>query len=227
VNRVVLWLSLTLCAHPALAGGSHHSPPPSHTPPSHTPSHTPSQHPDTPEPPKPADYKFVVVKDGTFEEMRIEGVGTPGKDGYIEYEHIPGTDQVSIHGVKGIERKPGVKPVPGIGEALKRELLRRYPKKVVTSQLVEVNRTRLLEAWAKTYPHHASGEDLQRVVPALKFEGFDYEITAEPSNTGHSGSIHLKMTPTESTTSITVTNPDALDAILLSSPQRPTRISRD
>lgn len=227
MNKVVLWLSLVVCTQPALAGGSHHTPPPSHptpapshhTPPSHTPAapDTAHSHPVKPDHPRPADYKFVVVKDGTYEEMRIEGIGTEGEDGYINYEHIPGTKQVAIHGVKG------VKGISGVGEALKREVLRRYPAKVVVSQLVDVNRTRLLEAWAKTYPRHASGDDLRRVVPALKFEGFDYEITAQPSNTGHSGSISLKMIPTESKGSVTVADPDALDAVLRSSPQRPTR----
>jgi hypothetical protein len=202
----------------ASAGGTAHKPPPAHGAPT-----PPARAPD-----KPKDLShlresdFEIEKDGHDEEMRIKGIGTPSVDGYISYAHATGPDGkplVSIHSIRGVV---GVK---GVGEALKKELLRRYPKRDVTSTLVETNAVKLLEAWAKGYPHAANahdGESLRDAVPAMKWEGFDYEITAEPSSTGHAGSIKLLMKAVdEGKGAIKVMNPADLDKVLLRSPQRP------
>lgn len=197
------FLALLACVPvAALASGPSRAPAPaaSHAPPKATSSAASS----AAAAPDPTRYEFVVEKDkplAGWEAMRIKGAAED--EGFITYEHVPETEVIVIHLVKGIKGQSGA------GEALKREVLRRYPPKVVRSQLVSTNRDGLLEAWGKDFPHPPSMDALREQVPALKFEGFDYEITVK------SGLIYLKMTPTSGAGMVTVVDPSALDAVFL------------
>ena len=167
---------------------------------------------------------FVVKKDGNDYRMRIKNIGDDD-EGYIDYTLATTPDGGTIVQIDGIK---GVKTIKGVGKALKKEVLRRHPSEI-RSQLVNVNGVKLLTEWAKGYPHRASdknGEKLRRVVPALKFEGFDYEITAESTRSGYAGSIFLVMRAAKrGKGTIKIEDPLELDKVLLTSPQR-SKISK-
>lgn len=164
---------------------------------------------------------FEVKEDGPFSfQMRIKGIGD-NDEGYIDYELNRGENGEKIVSILGIR---GVKNVKGVGEALKKEVLRLHPNKQVVSQLAEVNRSKLLKEWAKDFPHKSggrNGESLRSTVPALKFPAFNYVITAEPSSTS-AGTIKLTMTSTGNGKKgkIVISNPIDLDKVLLASPER-------
>ncbi len=140
-------------------------------------------------------YSFVVEKDGKYTRtMRIKdrdlGVLGDSRSGFIIYDVIThgGKNIVMIRDIKGIRE------IKGVGKTLKKEVLRRFPKREVTSDLVDKNYETLLKAWAKRYPHKsgkAKAESLRKTVPALQFEGFIYTIKAVPKAGG--GRIELKM----------------------------------
>ena len=83
--------------------------------------------------------------------------------------------------------------VPGAGTALKNNLLRRYPNANIVSELNATNRTRLLRAVENNGYETPSLAELQKVVPALKAQGYDFEINVF-YNAG-TGTIKLKMRP--------------------------------
>ncbi len=164
-------------------------------------------------------YKFVVEEDDGEYTMRIKdkkhGVIGDRDSGFIKYRvaTYQNKEIVQINMIKG------VKDIRGVGKVLKKEVLRRYSKRQIRSDLVQVNRKELLKVWAKGYPHAASktnGKLFRGVVPAMKFEGFDYTVTAKPSSTGIGGIIELEMEPARKGTkgSIRIVDPVGLDKIL-------------
>ncbi len=167
-------------------------------------------------------YSFVVKQKGDDYTMQIEhdelGVLGGRNSGYIEYRLVTwqGKDIVQINMIKGI------KEIRGVGKALKAEVLSRYPKRTLTSTLIEKNRERVLKAWAKGYPHSSTernGELLRKVVPAVQFEGFNYTLTAEPDRSGGpGGQISMEMKPARRGRKgkIIIENPVDLDKILVS-----------
>lgn len=213
-RRALLFAVIALAPATATAGSSkgHGSSPPrpppaSHTPSRPTPSHTPP--PKKPAPPKPQpvhqapQFQHKQVKPGLY---RIDIAGAPKEEGYILYEVDPKAGSTKIVYVAGIRGQTGM------GEALKREVLRRHPPKVVHSLLVEVNHTRLLAVWRRTYPKRPSVAELRRDIPALRVEGYHYELVPD----AQSGDIDLVMTPTPGSTTVTVRDEGALDQILKS-----------
>lgn len=165
-------------------------------------------------------YKFVVQRTGEAKRMFIvdEEYGRIGgkNDGYIKYTVAKWKGKKIVH----IDMVEGVKGTKGVGTLLKRELLDRFPKDEIESQLAFANETKLLKAWAKGYPHDkrdTKAEQLRDVVPALRFDGFDYVITPEAKSSG-GGAIMLRMTPADEGDdgSIVVDDPIALDKILAS-----------
>lgn len=168
---------------------------------------------------------FVVKRDGHDYRMRIKDIGDDD-EGYIDYTLASAPNGETLVQIDGVM---GVKSIKGVGEALKKEVLRRHPQREIRSQLVNVNGEKLLTVWAGGFPHGASdknGEKLRRAVPALKFEGFDYEITAKATRSGYAGSIFLVMRAAKrGKGSITIENPLDLDQVLLASPQR-SKISK-
>jgi hypothetical protein len=156
--------------------------------------------------PDPSHYEFIHEKDTPIsgsDVIRIKGA-KEGEEGYIVFQHVPDTQLVIIGNVKGIKGQPGA------GEALKKEVLKRFPPKIVKSQLVATNRDRLLEAWGKGFPKRPSLTSLKSTVPAMKFEGFDYELFAE------NGLIYLEMRPGNGKVIMKDKDQGELDAILLS-----------
>lgn len=158
-------------------------------------------------------YEFVVSKKSQrVWRMQIKdehGVIGGKNNGFVDYEvaNVRGKDIMHIDMAKGSRR------VRGVGEALTKELLRRYPKREIKAELAYVNQKKLLRAWAKGYPHDSrdtDGESLRKTVPALKFEGFNYTITPI------GGSIHFVMQPAKpgKDGSIVVEKPKTLDKIL-------------
>ncbi len=138
-----------------------------------------------------------------------------GKGGFITYRLATWKNKKVVH----IDMIEGVKDVKGVGKMLKKELLRRYPKRSIKSELVEVNEKKLLKVWAKDFPHkkhEKSGKKLLGVVPATSFEGFHYVITPLVHSSGIGGAIELEMKPARrgKKGSIYVTDPIALDKIL-------------
>lgn len=149
-----------------------------------------------------------------------------GKGGFIEYRLATWKNKKVAH----IDMIEGVKGTKGVGKALKKELLRRYPKRSITSELVEVNEDRLLKVWAKGFPHkpnQKSGKSFLGVVPATSFEGFHYVITPLVHSSGIGGAIELEMKPAGKGKkgSIYVTDPIALDKILATSEPEMIRAS--
>lgn len=164
-------------------------------------------------------YKFVVERDGNERTMRIEdkkfGVIGDAKSGYITYRVVKwkGKSIVRIDMIKG------VKGLRGVGKLLKKEVLKRHSKRPIASDLVLVNREKLLKAWAKDFPHkknETNGERFRKVVPAMKFEGFDYTITPKVPSSGVGGTIELEMKRSRgrSKGKIVIDDPIALDKIL-------------
>ncbi len=165
-------------------------------------------------------YEFVVQSDGDEHTMRIKdnhyGLIGDGKSGYIKYRTATwqGKEIVQINMIEG------VKGVKGVGKLLKQEVLKRHKNKTLKSDLVAVNRDKLLKKWAKGYPHSSSdtnGKLFRGVVPAVDFEGFDYIITPKFSSTGTGGSIQMEMKAARkgSKGSIRIEDPLALDKILV------------
>jgi len=164
-------------------------------------------------------YKFVVESDDNEHTMRIKdknfGLIGGGKSGFIKYRVASwqGKDIVQINMIEG------VKETRGVGELLKKEVLRRYSGRPILSELVSVNRTKLLKVWAKGYPHSAGDKDgkmFRDVVPAMKFEGFDYTISPKVQRSGVGGRIEVKMEAARkgSKGSIRIDDPIGLDKIL-------------
>jgi hypothetical protein len=141
-----------------------------------------------------------------------------GKDGYIRYHLACWKNKRAVH----IDMIEGVKGTKGVGKMLKKELLRRYPKRSIKSELVEKNEDKLLRVWAKDFPHkknEKSGKKFLGVVPATSFEGFHYIITPIVHSSGIGGAIELEMKAARrgKKGSIYVTDPIALDKILATS----------
>ncbi len=141
-----------------------------------------------------------------------------GKDGYIRYHLASWKNKKAVH----IDMIEGVKGTKGVGKMLKKELLRRYPKRSIKSELVEKNEDKLLRVWAKDFPHkknEKSGKKFLGVVPATSFEGFHYIITPIVHSSGIGGAIELEMKAARrgKKGSIYVTDPIALDKILATS----------
>ncbi len=139
-----------------------------------------------------------------------------GKDGYIRYHLASWKNKKAVH----IDMIEGVKGTKGVGKMLKKELLRRYPKRSIKSELVEKNEDKLLRVWAKDFPHkknEKSGKKFLGVVPATSFEGFHYIITPIVHSSGIGGAIELEMKAARrgKKGSIYVTDPIALDKILV------------
>ncbi|MBL4634277.1 MAG: hypothetical protein JKY56_10405 [Kofleriaceae bacterium] len=164
-------------------------------------------------------YKFVVEGDDYEYTMQIVdkkyGLIGNGKDGFIKYRLATwkGKEIVQINMIEGVRK------VKGVGEALKKEVMRRHSGRTLLSDLVSVNRSRLLREWAKGYPHSASDKDgsgLSKVVPAMKFEGFNYTITPKVASSGIGGRISMEMEAARKGRdgSIRITDPIALDKIL-------------
>lgn len=149
-----------------------------------------------------------------------------GKGGFIEYRLATFKKKKMVH----IDMIEGVKGTKGVGKALKKELLRRYPKRSIKSELIETNEDRLLKVWAKGFPHKSnqkSGKMFLGVVPATSFEGFHYVITPLVHSSGIGGAIELEMKPARrgKKGSIYVTDPIALDKILATSEPEMIRAS--
>lgn len=139
-----------------------------------------------------------------------------GKGGFISYHLATWKKKKVVH----IDMIEGVKDVKGVGKMLKKELLRRYPKRSIKSELIEKNEDRLLKVWAKGYPHKSSeksGKMFLGVVPATSFEGFHYVITPVLHSSEIGGAIELEMKPARrgKKGSIHVTDPIALDKLLV------------
>lgn len=178
-----------------------------------------------PEPPKSVkqlkSVEFTIEEHGDDEyTMRIvdEEYGEIGdrNSGFLRYHLASWKNKEIVH----IDMVRGVKGTRGVGKMLKKELLRRYPKRYIRSELIEVNQKKLLKAWAKDYPHSSSDKDgkkLRDVIPALSFEGFDYVITPDVHHSGIGGSIELEMKPARrgANGSIRIEDPEALDTILV------------
>lgn len=164
-------------------------------------------------------YKFVVEDDDYEFTMRIEdkkyGLIGGGKSGFIRYR-VATWQNKEIVQINMIE---GVKETRGVGELLKKEVLRRYSGHSIRSELVSVNRSKLLQRWAKGYPHSASAKDgsfFRNVVPAMKFEGFDYTISPKVPSSGIGGRIEVEMKAARKGAkgAIRIDDPIALDKIL-------------
>lgn len=139
-----------------------------------------------------------------------------GKGGFIRYHLATWKNKKVVH----VDMIEGVKGTKGVGKALKKELLRRYPKRSIKSELIEKNEDKLLRVWAKDYPHkksEKSGKKFLGVVPATSFEGFHYIIRPIVHSSGIGGAIELEMKPARrgKKGSIYVTDPIALDKILV------------
>lgn len=177
----------------------------------------------TPEQPKSVKelraYKFVISeKDDEF-KMQIEdeeyGLIGGGKGGFIKYRLATWKGKTIVQ----INMIEGVKGTRGVGKMLKREVLRRHDGRQIESELVSVNRTKLLKAWAKGYPHNASdtnGELFRKAVPAMQFEGFNYVIRPKVPSSGVGGRIELSMSAARRGRDgkIVIEDPIALDKIL-------------
>lgn len=164
-------------------------------------------------------YKFVVEEDDGEYTMRIEdkkfGLIGDRDSGYIRYRIATWKNKevVQINMIKGVQ---GTK---GVGKLLKKEVLKRHSKKPIKSELVSVNRTKLLKVWAKGFPHKKSatnGKMFRGVVPAMEFEGFDYIISPKVPSSGIGGRIELEMKAARkgSKGSIRIDDPIGLDKIL-------------
>ncbi len=113
----------------------------------------------------------------------------------------------------------GVKGLRGVGKLLKKEVLDRHPSRAIVSDLVSVNRTKLLKAWAKGFPHSSSdknGKLFRKAVPAMAFKGFVYTISPKVASNGIGGRIEMKMVPARQGRNgkIIIDDPIALDKIL-------------
>lgn len=189
-------------------------------------SSVPSAHAGKPDQPKSVDdlksYEFEEKCSRDECTMWIEddvyGRIGDGRDGYIRYHLASWKNKEAVH----IDMIEGVKGTKGVGKMLKKELLRRYPKRSIKSELVEKNEDKLLRVWAKDFPHkkhEKSGKKFLGVVPATSFEGFHYIITPIVHSSGIGGAIELEMKAARrgKKGSIYVTDPIALDKILATS----------